>query len=280
MIKERKGIMYELELFAGAGGGILAQQLLGHLTVGAVEITPYCRNVLLQRQRDLCLPVFPVWDDVTTFRADNPECAAYIGWLRSIRSELCISGGFPCQDISSCGKGSGIAGAKSGLWHEMARIIGEIQPTFVFAENSPMLATRGLGTVLESLAAMGYDARWCVLGADDLGYPIIRKRMWILGRHHSYNGKGYDPRTKSGVRDPLHLWCGAEFPRLQDADVDRMLADGLALRASDGLAGSVEPVRAVGNGQVPAVAALAWRLLSGGLIREDNTAAMSIPDAA
>ena len=107
--------MYELELFAGAGGGILAQQLLGHLTVGAVEITPYCRNVLLQRQRDLCLPVFPVWDDVTTFRADNPECAAYIGWLRSIRSELCISGGFPCQDISSCGKGVGIAGAKSGL---------------------------------------------------------------------------------------------------------------------------------------------------------------------
>lgn len=280
MIKERKGIMYELELFAGAGGGILAQQLLGHLTVGAVEITPYCRNVLLQRQRDLCLPVFPVWDDVTTFRADNPECAAYIGWLRSIRSELCISGGFPCQDISSYGKGSGIAGAKSGLWHEMARIIGEIQPTFVFAENSPMLATRGLGTVLESLAAMGYDARWCVLGADDLGYPIIRKRMWILGVRDGVNGQGYDAGRGQSSPVAQYVWSSADIARLQDADVDRMLADGLALRASDGLAGSVEPVRAVGNGQVPAVAALAWRLLSGGLIREDNTAAMSIPDAA
>lgn len=280
MIKERKGIMYELELFAGAGGGILAQQLLGHLTVGAVEITPYCRNVLLQRQRDLCLPVFPVWDDVTTFRADNPECAAYIGWLRSIRSELCISGGFPCQDISSCGKGSGIAGAKSGLWHEMARIIGEIQPTFVFAENSPMLATRGLGTVLESLAAMGYDARWCVLGADDLGYPIIRKRMWILGVRDGVNGQGYDAGRGQSSPVAQYVWSSADIARLQDADVDRMLADGLALRASDGLAGSVEPVRAVGNGQVPTVAALAWRLLSGGLIREDNTAAMSIPDAA
>lgn len=280
MIKERKGIMYELELFAGAGGGILAQQLLGHLTVGAVEITPYCRNVLLQRQRDLCLPVFPVWDDVTTFRADNPECAAYIGWLRSIRSELCISGGFPCQDISSCGKGSGIAGAKSGLWHEMARIIGEIQPTFVFAENSPMLATRGLGTVLESLAAMGYDARWCVLGADDLGYPIIRKRMWILGVRDGVNGQGYDAGRGQSSPVAQYVWSSADIARLQDADVDRLLADGLALRAPDGLAGSVEPVRAVGNGQVPAVAALAWRLLSGGLIREDNTAAMSIPDAA
>lgn len=65
--------MYELELFAGAGGGLLAQRLLGHHPVGAIEIDPYCRAVLLQRQRDLCLPVFPVWDDVTTFRKDNPN---------------------------------------------------------------------------------------------------------------------------------------------------------------------------------------------------------------
>lgn len=119
--------MYELELFAGAGGGILAQQLLGHRTVGAVEIEPYCRTILLQRQRDLCLPIFPVWDDVTTFRTDNPDCAGYIEWLRSIRDNLCVSGGFPCQDISSSGKGCGISGAKSGLWGEMARIVGEIQ---------------------------------------------------------------------------------------------------------------------------------------------------------
>ena len=266
--------MYELELFAGAGGGILAQQLLGHLTVGAVEITPYCRNVLLQRQRDLCLPVFPVWDDVTTFRADNPECAAYIGWLRSIRSELCISGGFPCQDISSCGKGVRHRRSKSGLWHEMARIIDEIQPAFVFAENSPMLATRGLGTVLESLAAMGYDARWCVLGADDLGYPIIRKRMWILGVRDGVNGQGYDAGRGQSSPVAQYVWSSADIARLQDADVDRLLADGLALRAPDGLAGSVEPVRAVGNGQVPASGCSRMRLLSGGLIREDNTAAM------
>lgn len=45
--------MYELELFAGAGGGVLGKNLLGHTTVGAVEIEPYCRRVLLQRQRNL-----------------------------------------------------------------------------------------------------------------------------------------------------------------------------------------------------------------------------------
>ena len=272
--------MYELELFAGAGGGLLAQRLLGHHPVGAIEIDPYCRAVLLQRQRDLCLPVFPVWDDVTTFRKDNPQCADYIGWLRTIAGELCISGGFPCQDISSGGKGRGITGPKSGLWFEMARIIDEIRPRFTFLENSPMLATRGFEMVLASLAGMGYDARWCVLGADDLGYPIIRKRMWILGVRDGVNGQGYDAGRGQSSPVAQYVWSSADIARLQDADVDRLLADGLALRTPDGLAGSVEPVRAVGNGQVPAVAALAWRLLSGGLIREDNTAAMSIPDAA
>ena len=111
--------------------------------------------------------------------------------------------------------------AKSGLWHEMARIVGEIQPAFVFAENSPMLATRGLGTVLESLAAMGYDARWCVLGADDLGYPIIRKRMWILGVRDGVNGQGYDAGRGQSSPVAQYVWSSADIARLQDADVDR-----------------------------------------------------------
>jgi DNA (cytosine-5)-methyltransferase 1 len=59
--------MNELALFAGAGGGILGGKLLGWNTVGAVEIEEYPRNVLLQRQRDGILRPFPIWDDVTTF---------------------------------------------------------------------------------------------------------------------------------------------------------------------------------------------------------------------
>lgn len=173
--------MYELELFAGAGGGILGKNLLGFRTVGAVEIEPYCRRVLLQRQRDDCCPMFPIWDDVRSFRIDNPECREYIGWLRTVAGELVVSGGFPCQDISSCGTGKGIAGEKSGLWREMARIVGEIRPAFAFVENSPLLTGRGLEEVLSSLAEMGYDAKWCVLGAGHLNYPIKRDRLWILG---------------------------------------------------------------------------------------------------
>jgi len=172
--------MYELALFAGAGGGILGGILRGHSIVGAVEIEDYPRQVILQRQRDGILPEFPIWDDVRTFRIDNPECKEYIKGLQSVRDELCISGGFPCQDISCAGKGAGIDGKRSGLWREYARIIGEIRPRFVFVENSPMLVVRGLGRVLGDLSEMGYDARWGVVSAAEAGAVHLRERIWIV----------------------------------------------------------------------------------------------------
>ena len=91
----RSGIA-TLHLFAGGGGGVLADRLLGRDIVGAVEIEKFPREVLLSRQADGILPLFPIWDDVTTFRADNPDTAEYIEGLRSIRDHLCIAGGFPC----------------------------------------------------------------------------------------------------------------------------------------------------------------------------------------
>jgi DNA (cytosine-5)-methyltransferase 1 len=63
----------------------------------------------------------------------------------------------------------------------MARIIHEVRPRFVYVENSPMLTARGLGTVLGDLASMGFDARWGVLGAADVGAPHQRDRIWIKG---------------------------------------------------------------------------------------------------
>ena len=82
-------------LFAGAGGGILADELLGHRTIGAIEIEPYPRKVLLARQLDGSLPRFPIWDDVRTFRIDNPDTRGYIERLRERNRELVICGGFP-----------------------------------------------------------------------------------------------------------------------------------------------------------------------------------------
>ena len=149
--------MNELALFAGAGGGILAGEMLGWRTVCAVEWEPYPASVLIARQNDKVLPPFPIWDDVQTF--DGKPWRGIVD---------VVSGGFPCQDISPAGKGAGIDGERSGMWREMARIIHEVRPRFAFVENSPMLTSRGLGTVLGDLAAMGFDARWGVLGAADV----------------------------------------------------------------------------------------------------------------
>lgn len=170
--------MNELHLFAGAGGGILGGMLLGHTCVCAVEIEPYCQKVLLQRQRDGLLPQFPIWDDIRIFDG-RP-------W-RGLVDIVC--GGFPCQDISCAGKGAGIDGARSGLWREFARIISEVRPRYAFVENSPMLTSRGLGRVLGDLAEIGYDAVWTVLGADDIGAPHRRKRIWILANARHIGGR-------------------------------------------------------------------------------------------
>lgn len=171
---------YSFHLFAGGGGGIIGDMLLGGIPLGAVELEPHPKETLFARQEDGILPQFPIWDDITTFRYDNSECRDYIDRLRGIRDQLVIAGGFPCQDISAAGKGEGIDGSRSGLWGEMSRVVCEIRPKFVFVENSPMLTSRGLHRVLGDLAKAGYNAEWKVLGADDVGARHRRKRIWIL----------------------------------------------------------------------------------------------------
>jgi DNA (cytosine-5)-methyltransferase 1 len=171
----------ELALFAGAGGGILAGKLLGWNTVCAVEWEPYPASVLCARQNEEILSPFPIWDDVQTF--DGKPWRGIVD---------VISGGFPCQDISAAGKGVGITGERSSMWKHMARIIGEIQPTYVFAENSSMLTKRGLEVVLEDLASMGYDAEWGVLSAAEVGANHRRKRIWIVGKMANANRNGFN----------------------------------------------------------------------------------------
>ena len=170
------GGLRELALFAGAGGGILGGKLLGWRTVCAVEWEPYPASVLCARQNDGFLPPFPIWDDVQTFDG-HP-------WRGVVDV---VSGGFPCQDISAAGKGAGIDGERSGMWREMARIIREVRPRYAFVENSPMLTSRGLGVVLADLASMGFDARWGVLGAADVGANHQRDRIWIVGTNMAHS---------------------------------------------------------------------------------------------
>lgn len=236
----------ELALFAGAGGGILGGQLLGWRTVCAVEYNAYARSVLLARQNDGTFPPFPVWDDVCTF--DGKPWRGIVD---------VVSGGFPCQDISAAGKGAGLEGERSGLWSEMARVIREVQPRYVFVENSPMLTSRGLGVVLGDLAAMGFDAEWGVLSAADAGAPHLRERIWIVADSNR-RGKEFNvmPRGlgwKRGAEENGNSHRGRRDVWPAEPGMGRM-AHGVANRS--------DRLKAIGNGQVSRVAATAWGILS------------------
>ena len=230
----------ELALFAGAGGGILGGKLLGWRTVCAVEINAFCARRLMQRQNEGHLPPFPVWDDVCTFDG--------LQWKGRVDV---VSGGFPCQDISCAGKGAGINGKKSGLWFEMARIISEVRPKYVVLENSPQLTNKGLGIILGQLTKMGFDARWGVVGANNTGFPQIRKRLYLL----AYSM----PRDRSLARLFSRGWW--ESKQIEKHLVGSPESEPPMVGVVDGMENRMDRLRAIGNGQVPAVVRLAWEIL-------------------
>ena len=240
--------MNELALFAGAGGGILGGTLLGWRTVCAVEREPYGASVLCARQDDGLLPPFPVWDDVRTF--DGRPWRGLVD---------VVSGGFPCQDISVAGAGGGIDGARSGLWREMARIIGEVRPRFAFVENSPALVTRGLGRVLGDLAALGYVSRWGCFRASTVGAAHHRERLYLVA--HADGARMESMDVPQPLRADTQGARRRQFTRAIDAALP---ADDYArVRGDiDDVAGTMDRLKAIGNGQVPLVAATAWRALT------------------
>ena len=247
MVNQQK--LNELALFAGAGGGILGGKLLGWNTVCAVEWEPYPTSVLVARQNEGFFSPFPIWDDVQTF--DGKPWKGIVD---------VISGGFPCQDISSAGKGAGIEGAKSSMWKHMARIIGEVEPAFAFIENSPMLRTRGLGVVLQDLASLGYDAEWGTVSAASVGANHQRSRMWIVAANTNVS-QCKRRGISSGVYAAHTYACNARWWETEP-DVGRV-ANGLAAR--------MDRLKAIGNGQVPLCTAIAWNLLNDRIRENSNS---------
>ena len=188
--------MRELSLFTGAGGGLLGSMLLGWRTVAAVECDPYCQRVLCTRggymadtERSGSLVLagrsereteagtsgiandrncrFSIHSDIRTFHPVPGSCDV-------------VTGGFPCQPFSQAGKRRGEDDPRN-MWPHTVRVLVESGASLGFFENVPGLLSSGyFGTVLGDLAEAGFDAEWCVLGADDVGAPHRRKRLWIL----------------------------------------------------------------------------------------------------
>ncbi|MGD9649063.1 MAG: DNA cytosine methyltransferase, partial [Pirellulales bacterium] len=198
-----------LDLFSGIGGFSLAFERHGFRTVAFSELEPFCVRVLAQH-----------WPDVPNLGDVRGIDGADV--VRRFGAVDVLVGGFPCQDISFAGKGAGIEGARSGLWFEMLRLVREVRPAWLLAENVPALRTRGADTVLAGLEAAGYTCRPFVVGAWAVGAPHRRERVWIvahaegIGRQSEgswrFGSEQGTDATGSGLADTNSERGGAFWP--------------------------------------------------------------------
>lgn len=272
-------------LFAGGGGGLLADLILGHRPAFAVEWDPNCCQTLRNRAADGWFPGLRVYEGDVRLFDPSP-------WKGRVD---CLAAGFPCQDISAAGKGEGITGARSGLVSEVFRAVDAIEPMFVFLENSPRIRTRGRHVVIAELVSRGYAWRDGILAASDVGAWHDRERWWLLAA----NADGLRQLEQKGSLADEWRWIdngteeAADPVRQGRPDGGRITAaatSGNKRRPADvapgettaagkaawfeaepdvgrlvyGVANELVPgaVKALGNGQVPLQAATAFALLS------------------
>lgn len=179
--------MKVLSLFSGIGGFDLGFERAGMEVVGMCEIDKHAQKIL-QRH-------FPS----ATLHTDVRK----VSYERGAIDLIC--GGFPCQDLSTAGKRRGLAGERSGLWHEFARIIDESEPAWVVIENVPGLfssnAGRDFAVIVDWLAQRGYGVGWRVLDAQGFGLAQRRKRVFIVASFGSPRGCAVLLESESLHRD-------------------------------------------------------------------------------
>ena len=218
MAVDRESVaMRALDLFSGIGGFALAGESLGIETAAFCEIEPFAVNVLQKR-----FPGVPVFPDVRELGGDS------VGGIDI------VCGGYPCQDLSVAGKQAGLGGARSGLWFEMLRVVSELRPAYVLAENVRGAVNLALPTVVSGLEGEGYEVRASVVPASAFGAPHKRERLFVLGVRRDV-ADAVAERLQGGERGCTFLEQGA--PALEPAS-ER--CGGLSENSGDGLATAVK----------------------------------------
>jgi DNA (cytosine-5)-methyltransferase 1 len=240
-----------LDLFSGIGGFSLGLERTGGFeTVAFCEIEEFPRKILKKHW-----PEVPVYEDVRSLTKDILD--------RDGISVDVITGGFPCQDISTAGKQAGIReGTRSGLWSEIVRLTGELQPEFVIVENvANVLAGpskqpgRWFGQILGDLAELRYDAEWENIPAATMGAPHRRERIWIVAypcQNRSeicgWSARRFLPLETSSIWEPFRAASFAiQIPKL-----------AALCRTYDGVS---EELGALGNAVVPQIPELIGRAI-------------------
>ena len=249
-----------LDLFSGIGGFSLGLERTGGFETAAFcEIEDFPRQVLARHW-----PEVPCYEDVRTLTA--ARLAA-----NGIAKIDVITGGFPCQDVSTAGRQAGIGeGTRSGLWSEIVRLVREIRPKFVIVENVANLLRgpveqpgRWFGRILGDMAECGYDAEWENIPAAAVGAPHRRERIWIVAYP---NEKPLAGQILGGNLSKSNEW---EFLQTHDLlDVERWLEqipDSYRVSESDGFSDFMAALGACGNAVVPQIPELiGWGILEVG----------------
>jgi DNA (cytosine-5)-methyltransferase 1 len=256
-------------LFAGIGGFDLAARWMGWETAWYSEIEPYACKVMQKH-----FPQAINHGDITQIKGADVEPVDI------------LVGGFPCQDISTAGKGAGIEGARSGLWAHFARLIGELRPRWIVIENVAQLRSRGLDRVLKDLAALRYDAEWHCIPASAVGAPHRRDRIWIIAHMGNACGCGQQGHFRWGAEQKPSDGCSfvpntnsirtqvsdsRELPAVQEpgwhrstggpGDGNWWATEPNVGRVAYGVPQRVDRLRCLGNAIVPQVAYEIFRMI-------------------
>lgn len=240
--------MNGLDLFSGIGGVSIALEPWVQ-TIAYCERERYAQGVLLSRMESGELDLAPIWDDVTTLRGEMLDVPIDI-----------ISAGFPCQDLSVGGLGKGLAGERSGLFFEVARLAEELQPSFLFLENVPAIRTRGAETVCKTLAEIGYDCRWTTVTASSVGAKHRRERWFLLAHSNKSRSQGGLPVRSHPLRETEYGNTGSDsasvptwwaFESRPYCRKDFWAVEPSVGRVVDGLPRRVDRIKCLGNSVVP-----------------------------
>ena len=238
-----------LSLFSGIGGLDLAAEWAGFKTVGQCEFADYPAKVLEKHW-----PGVPRWRDIHELQADE-----FVQRTGIRPGELtCISGGFPCQPHSAAGLRKA-SSDKRELWPEYRRVIGEIKPRWVVAENVRGLLSSEDGRffrgILRDFSNLGYDVGWCCYRAADIGAVHSRERVAIVAHSAGFRWNRLGESKQNGYAG-IHLQVQKEWACKENdllLNVSRVFNKpvGGILRNDDGLSEGMDRIKCLGNAVVP-----------------------------